>query len=431
MRGRPIPYVRNFLLILVLEGLWAFGTWLAHPMTVMPQFVLRLGGTPSWIGALSCLWALGNGFGAVFIGAVAAHRIWLSRWTGWMHFVAILPWPVLILITLAVEAGSLSSRAALWLTLLDLLVFNLLIGTMVQLYFVILARTLPERGRGLWFGAIFSLSSCVGAIAPWVAGRWFIGEVAGLGDYARIFAVATVCFVAGTLPFFYLRERPGTPEPRRTVRQNLGRLLDRWHRASALRRYLGYRFVLELGALSGGFAATYAREEARLSEHRVTQLGILVVASEAVASLAFGWLSRWLERRRWGVRGGFLRAQAAAQAVSFVALGFAAAGPAGPAAVVLILAIGVRVCADFVLHSNILLILGGRQGRLDAMALGAVTLMPAAILVQYGGGWAIEWFGHRRVFLVALLLALPALVGLWRLGGELSRPSRRATLAQS
>ena len=125
MRGRPIPYVRNFLLILVLEGLWAFGTWLAHPMTVMPQFVLRLGGTPSWIGALSCLWALGNGFGAVFIGAVAAHRIWLSRWTGWMHFVAILPWPALILITLAVEAGSLAPRAALWLTLLDLLVFNL------------------------------------------------------------------------------------------------------------------------------------------------------------------------------------------------------------------------------------------------------------------------------------------------------------------
>jgi len=423
--------MRNFLLILALEGLWAFGTWLAHPMTVMPQFVLRLGGTPSWVGALSSLWAIGTGFGAAVIGVVAAHRIWLSRWTGWMHFVAILPWPVLILITLAVEAGSLSSRAALWLTLLDLLVFNLLIGTMVQLYFVILARTLPERGRGLWFGAIFSVSSLVGSFAPWAAGRWFIGESADLADYARIFAVTTLCFIVGTVPFFFLRERPGVPEPPRTVRRNLDRLIDRWRGATQLRRYLGYRFLLEVGALCGGFAATYAREEARFTEHRVTQLGILVVASEAVASLGFGLLSRWLERGRSGLRGGFLRAQAVAQAVSFVALGFAAAGPAGPAAVVLILAIGVRVCADFVLHSNILLTLGGKHARLDALALGAITIMPASILVQYGGGWAIELFGHRPVFWGAVLVALPALAGLWRLGGQLSRPRRRATLAQS
>jgi len=412
-----IPYVRNFLLILVLEGLWAFGTWLAHPMTVMPQFVLRLGGTPSWVGALSSLWAVGTGFGAVMIGVVAAHRIWLARWTGWLHFVAIIPWPLLILITLAVDAGTLAPRTALILTLANLLVFNLMLGTLVQLYFVILARSLPERGRGLWFGGIFAASSLVGAFAPWVASRWFIGERAELVDYARIFAASTLCFVLGTIPFFFLRERPGAAEPKRTLRDNVGRLLHHWRSRSPLRRYLTLRFVLELGALSAGFAATYAREEARLSEHRVTQFGILVVASEAVASIVFGWLSRRFERGGWGARGGFLRAQAVAQGISYAALGYAAAGPAGPAAVCLILAIGVRVCADFVLHSNILLHLGGPRARLDAMALGSVTLMPASILVQYGGGWAIELFGHRPVFAVAVLAALPALRGLWRLGG--------------
>jgi hypothetical protein len=271
----------------------------------------------------------------------------------------------------------------------------------------------------------------VGAVAPWVAGRWFIGESADLLDYARIFAVAMACFVTGTVPFFFLDERIGRPEARRTLRANVGRLLEHWRRRAALRRYLFCRFVLELGALSGGFAATYSREEARLSEHRVTQLGILVVAGEAVASLGFGWLSRWLERRGGGARGGFVRAQALAQAASFAALGLAAAGPAGPAAVVLIVSIGVRVCADFVLHSNILLTLGGKEARLDAMALGAVTLMPASVAVQYGGGWAIELFGHRPVFLAAVLLSVPALVELWRLGGRLSARSRHATLAQS
>jgi hypothetical protein len=430
MRRGRIPYVRNFLLILVLECLWAFGTWLAHPMTVMPQYVLRLGGTPRWVGLLSSLWALGTGGGAVFIGVVAAHRVRLSRWTGWLHLAAIVPWTFLIAITLLAEAGRIAPHTALLLALASLFVFNVMLGTLVQIYFVILARTLPERGRGLWFGGIFAVSSAVGAIAPWVAGRWFIGETADLGDYARIFAVSAACFVAGTVPFFFLHERPGAPEPRRTLRANLRRLIDHWRERAALRRYLGFRFVLELGALVGGFAATYSRQEAGFSEHRVTQLGVLVVASEAVASLGFGWLSRILESGRRGARGGFLRAQAVAQGVSYAALGFAAAarpgGPARLAAIFLVLAIGVRVCADFVLHTNILMHLGGRGARLDAMALGAVTLMPASLLVQAGGGRAIEAFGHRPVFLAAFLLALPALAGLWRMGGEFARTPRRA-----
>ncbi len=426
--GGSIPWRRNFALILALESLWAFGTWLAHPMTVMPNFLLRLGATPVTIGLLPGLWAIGTGCGALAAGAAAGHRRRLASWTGWLHLAATLPWLGLAAIAASAGAGRLPPRAALPLALACLLAFDLMMGIGLQLYFVLLARVFPERGRGRWFGALFSVSSLVGLAGPLVAAERFIPEHAELSGYAGIFLVAWGCFVAGTLAFFLVRERAVPAVARRTVRANLGHLWRVFRANHPLRRYLGARAALELGALSLAFYATYARAEAGLSEHRVTQLGLVVVATHAVASLVMGWLTGRLEWRGAPSPWIYLRAQAVAQGLSLAILLFAALGPAGAAAWFLAGASGLRISAEFVLHPNILLETGGRRARLDHVALGAVVLMPATLLFPQAGGWAIELAGHRPVFAVASLVALPALRSLWRLA-----PHRRgggATLAR-
>lgn len=423
MHSAPIPYVRNFVWVLVLESCWAFGSWLAHPMTVMPQFVLRLGGTERWVGALPGLWAVGTGLGALLLGPVALHRRHLAAFCGWAHLLALLAWPLLAAVAFAVERGRLTPRPALWLSFGALLYFNLLLGFLVQLYFFLLSRVFPERGRGAWFGALFAVSGIVGALGPIAASRWFLHPGATLADYGRLFLATAACFFAGSLPFFLLRERPRVREARRTVAGNVSHLVALWRANEPLRRYISSRFILELGGLCMVFVATYSRTEGGLTEHAVARLGFVIVACEATACVLLGWGFRRLDGLRMPPWRSYLLAQLGAQGMSMVALLAAATGPARPAAVLLAVAGGLRLAAEFVIHPNILLELGGRRSRLDAIALGAFTLMPASLGFMALSGRAIEAFGHRTVFLVAVAVLLPALVALLRLA---ARP--RATL---
>ena len=94
---------------------------------------------------------------------------------------------------------------------------------------------------------------------------------------------------------------------------------------------------------------------------------------------------------------------------------FAALGPAAPAAILLAVAAGLRLASEFVVHINILLESGSRRLRMDMIVLGAVTLMPATLVIPPLAGLAIQWCGHRSVFLIAVLLALPGVMQLWRL----------------
>jgi len=152
----------------------------------------------------------------------------------------------------------------------------------------------------------------------------------------------------------------------------------------------------------------------------VTSFGTLVVLSHAVMSTGFSACSGWLERRIRPARRLYLRAQWVAQTVSIAALLFAAFGPAGPAAVVLAVAAGIRLSSEFVIEPNVLLESGTRADRTDMLTIGAVVMMPATFVLPLVAGKAIDLAGHRPVFAGAGLLALPALMALWRLGRSAS-----------
>jgi MFS family permease len=295
-----------------------------------------------------------------------------------------------------------------------LLVFDLIIGFLLQVYFTLISRVFPERGRGRWLGALFAISSFVGVLAPVLAAGRFIREDATLGSYAAVFLTAFGLFVLGALPAFFLTERVVAPRAPRSFGSNAIALWRLWGRNQALRRYLLSRAGLEWGGLTVAFLATYSRLEANLSEHLVTWLGTLVVLVHAAASLAVGSGLAWLERRGHPVRRLYLGAQWVAQAFSLCALVFAAFGPAVPAALLLAIAAGLRMCAEFVIHPNILLEAGPRAARTDMLTLGAIVLMPATAIVQPVAGWGIALVGHRVVFALAGALAVGALVVLWR-----------------
>lgn len=391
-------------------------------MTVMPDYLIRLGATAFAVGWLGPLWAIGTGVGAIAAGVVVAHRPRIATFTGWMHLAGSLPWLGLAAVAGAVSRGVLDPRHALVLSLALLFAFDLVIGCVLPVYFSLLARAFPDRGRGRWFGALFAISSLVGLCGPWLASQGFIREHADLADYRGVFLTAFGCFAAGALPAFFLVERAVAAEPKRSLASNLRHLWNAWRSHPVLRRYLLPRVWLGLGALTFGFLATYGRAEAGLNEHVVTTFGMLVVLSHAVMSTGFSACSTWLERRIRPARRLYLRAQWVAQTVSVAALLFAAFGPASTAMVVLAVAAGVRLSSEFVIEPNVLLESGTRAGRTDMLTIGAVVMMPATFILPLAAGRAIDLVGHRPVFAGAGLLAVPALVALWRLGEATGRP---------
>ncbi len=411
-RSRIIPFYRNFALVLVLECCWALGMHMAHPMTVMPNFFLRLGASPVIIGLLPAFWAFGTGIGSLGVGPAAAHRRRLTIFAGIWHYVAMIPYLGLAAVAL-LSRGRLALAGARAVALGLLLAFNLIMGFLMQIYFVILSRVFPESMRGRWFGAVFSLSSLLSLIGPWLAADYFLGEAPDMKSYARIFAASVILFALGTVAFFFLREAPARPWPRRTIYRNLLHLYRLWSRNVPLRRYMTSRIWLEVGVLSGAFFTTYSRTEAGMGETFVTWLGMLVIICHAVMSLALGWLSGHLEKEGAAPRQAYLQTQWLIQAVRLGTMAFAAAGPARPAALLLALSAGIGITSELVVHPNILLEMGVKRLRTDMITLGAVTLMPATLVLPPLGGFLIGKLGHRMAFGLAALAGLP---GLYRLG---------------
>jgi len=406
---------RNFALLIALECCWAFAVWLAHPVTVLPNFMIRLGASPFIVGLLPALWAVGTGVGALAVGPLIAHRARLAPITGVWHLFAIIPYLGLAGIAAVAATWEVDRRLLQAAALFLFLLFDLAIGCLMNVYFFLLSRIFPGKGRSRWFGALFTISCAAGLLGPLLASTGFIREGSSLMAYAALFLTSFVFMFLGSLPFFFLREPAARPALRRTLASNFAHLRELWNGHIHLRRYLVARMWVQVGMLTGAFAATYSREEAGLGEHTITWFGLIAVAGEAAFSWPLGWLGSRLASGDASARAAYIRTQFVVQSLVMGSLLFAALRPGLPAAMALVLVTGLCVAADLVIHPNILIEMGTPRLRADFIALGAVVLMPAMAVIGPLAGWVIELIGHRWTFGLAALVGVPGLVNLWRL----------------
>ena len=424
---------RNFALLIVLECCWAFAVWLAHPVTVLPNFMIRLGASPFVVGLLPALWAIGTGVGALAVGPLIARRTRLGPITGVWHLFAIIPYLGLAGVAAAAATWDLHPGLLQAAALMMFLLYDVAIGALMNVYFFLLSRVFPGKGRSRWFGALFTISCGAGLMGPLLASTGFIREGSSLMAYAALFLTSYAFMFLGSLPFFFLREPAARPAPPRTLASNFIHLHGLWRKNVHLRRYLIARMWVQVGMLTGAFAATYSRAEVGLGEHTITWFGLVAVAGEAAFSWPLGWMGSRLASGNASARAAYIRTQFAVQVLVMTALLFAALRPGLPAAMALVLVTGLCVAADLVIHPNILIEMGTPRLRADFIALGAVALMPAMALIGPLGGWVIEHVGHRWTFGLAALVGIPGLVNLWRLSsvrktrnpGDGSLPSTR------
>jgi len=406
----------NFALFMTIECLWAFGIWLANASTVLPNFMIRLGASTAVVGLLPALWGAGLIVGALAIGAFAVHRPQLGRFMGFCHLAAITPYLGLAALGFAADRWSIPSWLGQSIALAMLIVFNVIIGAMMQLYLVLLGRLLPRGSRARLIAFIFGASQATGLLGPVVASQVFIIAGSAMSDYGRLFLTAFAFFLAGSLPFFFFKERLAAILPPRTIRGNIAVLVRTWRSMPFLRSYVSARIWLGGGVLASCFLATYSRTEVAMTEHASTWLGEMVVVGEAASCLALVLLIGTLLRRSaTGPRSVYVRVQWAIQLGFMSALALAAIHPSVVSAITLALATGLGVAGDLVAHPNIIYESGPPRKHTDMIALAAVVLSVVTMVLPPLAGFAIEAFGHRPVFAVAVIAGIPGLAGLWRL----------------
>lgn len=413
--------LRNTLAIAGIELFWSLGVWMANSMTVVPNFLIRFGASPEVIGLLPAGWGIGLVFGALVAARLVAGRRKVHITIGILHYIAIIPYLGLAILAWAAGRFDIQPLFGQCAVIGCILAFDIAIGPVFILYFVMLSRVLPERERGRLFGMALAAGTVVGLAGPVLAGQSLAASGTAWDAYARIFGGAFLLFCIGNSFIFMLKEKETAPLPARPITGNIHAMISIWRRNTPLRRYIYSRFLLDGGLLAGAFFATYSRFEGRLDEKSVTQLGIILVGGQAVGSLFLGWLTR---DSRGPAR--YLFAQIVARTFVVASFLVAALGPAMPAAFLLAFSAGLISATDMVINPNILMEMGTTRDRTDLITLGTILLAPALLLIPPLSGALIERIGHRPVYLAASLACTAGLLMIWRLYRDASSRNRPA-----
>jgi len=410
--------IRNTLAIAGIEIFWSVGVWMANPMTVLPNFLIRFGASPEVIGLLPAAWGVGLAFGALIAARLISGHRRVQITIGILHYLAIIPYGGLAILAWAAGRYNISPVFGQCAVIGLILAFNMAIGPVLQLYFVLLSRVLPDRDRGRLFGMALAAGTLAGLAGPLLAGQSLASPGSPWDAYARIFGGAFLLFCVGNAFIFALKEKESPPLPARAITGNIRAMISVWKRNNPLRRYIYSRFLLDSGLVAGAFFTTYSRLDGALDERSVTLLGILLVAGQAGGSFFLGWMTR---NSRGPSR--YLAAQLAARVAVFISMLLAALGPAVPAACLLAFSAGLLSASDMVINPNILMEMGPVRNRTDLITLGTIMLSPALLIMPTIAGAGIGRWGHRPVYMVASVICAAGLVMLWRLFRDI--PVRR------
>jgi len=412
--------LRNTLALAGVEIFWSIGIWMANPMTVVPNFLIRFGASTEVIGLLPAAWGIGLAFGSLVAARLIAGRRKVHITIGLLHYAAIIPYLGLAILAWAAGRTAISPAFGQAAVIGLILAFNMAIGPVLQLYFVMLSRVLPDRDRGRLFGMALAAGTVVGLAGPLLAGESLASSGSPWDAYARIFGGAFLLFCIGNSFIFLLREKETAPLPIRPITGNIRSMAGIWVRNNRLRQYIYSRYLLDSGLLAGAFFTTYSRIEGGLNEKAVTFLGILLVGGQAAGSLGLGWMTR---NSRGPAR--YISAQMAARVAALASMLMAALGPAYPAACLLAISAGLISASDMVINPGILMELGRRRDRTDMVTLGTLMLTPALLVIPTLGGAGIERLGHRPVFLAASCLCAAGLILLWLFNRNSRGPRRQ------
>jgi MFS family permease len=294
-------------------GLFMVGLAFVSSATVLPAFAESLGASTVLIGAIPAVmtvgWFLPPLFAAAHAERLPCKLPFILKWTGWERV------SFLVLAGVAFFLADRAPALSMWLLLFLLLAMTAVGGLLMPAWTDLIARALPTRLRGRFFG-LASLAGTAGGLVGSVLTAWALATLPSSTAYGVCFLAATLFVGLSWAALAVVREPPPTTAPASAdFWTHLGSVPALLRSDTNFSWYLAAR-VLTFGAVIGsGFFTVYALRVLRAPMADVGVFTALLLAGQMVGQILLGWIAD-----RFGHRLVLVIAAATATAMNVVAL---------------------------------------------------------------------------------------------------------------
>jgi MFS family permease len=410
---------RSYRLGVVNGVLFTLGDTLSSSGLVLALLVRQLGGTLALVGLLP---ALQNG-GYLLPQLLVGGRLQaMPRKMPLYHRAAILRLATYAAMLIAIfGAASMPPALSLWLIILAFSAFNLGGGTSTLAFQDIVAKVIPPRRRGSFFGArqLFG-----GLLAFAIAGplvRWLLGERSPLpfpANFGALCLLGLLVYAGGLLAFAVIEEPPQEHTgPRLRLGEALRRAPAIVREHSNYRWFIVSRILTRAGQIAEPFYIIYATEVLRLPAGVAGIYLAVRVLTGALSNLAWSRVSYRSGNRHLVLLSGTL--VLLTPLLALVGPALARALGLGSTALLVVmgsvfLASGAANDGSNMAANTYLLEIVPEDERpiymgLANTALGVVTFVPVL------GGWIVSAVGYSGAFAVGIVFALFGLLASLRL----------------
>jgi MFS family permease len=394
---------RNFWLN-VLDGVaFVFGLSMVSRYTVLPLFVSRLS-SERWLqGMIPTLTQVGSSLPALFTAPFVAS---LPRRKPIILTVTIgerLPFLALGLILLLWPSLPATTLLTIFFALFAVHTFS---GGLVMIAWQdFIARVIPERRWGTFFGLQFGLGGVLG-----VAGAAVAGAILATQPFPQSIGIlALICFGAMILSYIFLAstfEPPQPAAPRQPMLAFLSGIVPLLRRDLSFRRYLFCRATIALGLIGHSFVTAAALERFKLTEVEIGAFTGVLLAAQALSYLSSGALAD-----RWGHK----QVLELATGLGLLALLLAVLAPTAAWFFPIFILVGAAQAGYQLSGFTLIFSFSTPAERPTYIGVANITLAPVAALGPLLAGVLAEQTGYNTLFVVLLMVGLMGLVSLhWR-----------------
>ncbi len=406
----PVVVRRNYWLGIANGVLYTVGETLSSPGLVLALLVRQLGGSLVLVGLLPALQSGGYLLPQLLVGGRIQgmpYKLWLYQRAAFVRVALFI-----VMLIVIFNSATLPPALSLGLIVLTFSLFNLGGGTSTLAFQDVVAKVIPPRRRGVFFGFRQLVGGLLGfaLVGPLVG--WLLGDASPVAFPANfgLLCLLALLFMAGGLLAFSLVDEPpqARPGPRMRVIEGLRRAPTILRENSNYRWFIIARMLTRAGQIAEPFYIIYASEVLGLP---AGVAGIYL----AVRALA-GALSNLLWGRLSERRGNRLLVLASAALVPLPPI-LALAGPALIGAFALgsggmlwamglvFLVAGAANDGSMLAGNTYLLDVVPEAERPTYMGLANTTLGLVTFLPVLGGA-LVAWLGYGGTFAIAVAFAV-------------------------
>ena len=403
---------RNFVFNVLDGTAFVFGVSLISRYTVLPLFVSQLSDERWLQGLIPALTYTGWFLPALFVAPFVASR---PRRKPLLQIATLgerLPYLALGLILLFWPGLSNTALLVLLFTIYGIYTFSG--GIAMIAWQDLIARLIPERRWGTFFGLQFGLGGVLGtagaALATTILATWPFPQNFGI--------LALICFGAQVVSYIFLSltvEPPQQVAPRQPMLAFLGGVGPLLRRNHAFRRYLFCRGAIALGLVGHSFLTGAALERFHPSPAEIGVFTGVLVAVQALAQLGLGALSD-----RWGHK----QVLELSTGVGMLALLLAVFAPTASWFLFIFALVGIAQAGYQLAGFTLVFSFSTPAERPTYIGVANTTLTPVAALGPLLAGVLAEVAGYGALFAVLLAIGLAGLLGLhWHVPAPAPEPS--------